>query len=178
MDRVVKIYKEELIKQHDFEIYTDASPYGLGAFLINMNEPRAPVEYICARYPDNYMHCLDRLFKNDVSEDYRRILISSSSSLTETRDCSGDGDGGFERIREPNMEIYRYFPGYDSNLVELYACVTSLYTWIRQIKKSRVVIYTDSATTFNLFNNPMSKNLNNFKIVIILFNSFYFPKWC
>lgn len=61
-ERVVNSYRERLMKRHDFELYSDASPFGFGAFVIDMNNSTAPVDYLCARFPQEYMHRLAKIY--------------------------------------------------------------------------------------------------------------------
>lgn len=57
-----------------------------------------------------------------------------------------------QHFRTRNFEIYRHFPGFDSNMTEIYACLTSLFTWKKLIKNSTVLIHTDNAYVSWLIN--------------------------
>jgi ribonuclease HI len=65
-------------------------------------------------------------------------------------------------FRKSNLEIYRQFPGYDSNMAEIYACLTALFTWKKLMKNSTVLVHTDNSAVVRAFNGPNSKQLDDF----------------
>lgn len=77
---VLHSYRERLIKQPDFKLYSDASPFGFGAFLLKSNDTNAPVQYLCSRFPHDFMEQLAQIYRNgrkwqDLGTSFRKIVL-------------------------------------------------------------------------------------------------------
>ena len=132
MPSFINTYKTEFKRNLDFEIYTDASPHGYGAYLVNVR---------CRndKYPENLKHMMSKymycgLKLNDEHFDAKLEKMENKIRL--------HNYGNSNKCNKLfNYHIYNDFIGFYSEIVEKYSCIASIYAWRKQLRNSRVLIY-------------------------------------
>lgn len=159
----INTYKAEFKRNLDFEIYTDASPHGYGAYLVNLRCKKEPILYIYDKYPENLKHMMSKYMYCGLKLNDEHFDAKLEKMENKIRFHNYGNRSTCNKLF--NYHIYNDFIGFYSEIVEKYSCIASIYAWRKKLRNSKVLIYNDNIKTAQLNKSKLNSSLHDLECV-------------